>query len=114
MTFAIKLPVKLAMAISPMIGEEETQRQQEDRTRRQREQRAKSRAQFREHLAASVRKTFVFLFAMTVILYVVLHGERFQGYTGQLSHKLSAKINSHNALKQNALQHEEEVDQVLK
>ena len=114
MTFAINLAVKLAMAISPMIGEEETQRQHDGRVRRQREHRAKSRAQFREHLAASVRKTFVFLFAMTVILYVVLHGERFQGYTGQLGHKLSAKINSHNTLKQNALKYEEEVDLVTK
>ncbi|HEV2693289.1 MAG TPA: hypothetical protein VG347_10380 [Verrucomicrobiae bacterium] len=108
------MAVKLAMAINPMIGEEETQRQHEGGIRRAREERAKSRIRFCHQLAASVRKTFVFLFGTAAIVYLAMNGGRLQGFTGQLTQRISAKINNHSNLEQGALKHEDEVDQVIK
>jgi len=114
MTFAANLVVKLAMAMSPMIGEEETQRQQEIRTRYMREERSKSWTRFRQQLVASTRKTFVFLFGAAVVLYLVVNAGRFQDYSSQAGQKLSVTVNAHNTLKQEALKYEEEVDKVSK
>jgi len=102
------------MAICPMFGEEETQRQQELRIRRQREARAAARAKFRQQLVDSARKTFFFLFGATVVLYLVINAGRFQEYSTQVGHKLSAKVNAHSNLKQSALKYQDEVDQITK
>ncbi|MDR3456677.1 MAG: hypothetical protein P4N60_04480 [Verrucomicrobiae bacterium] len=114
MIFANKPAVKLAMAMSPMIGEEETQRQREIRTRLEREEREQARARFRQQLAARARKTFVFLFGAAVVLYLVVNTGRFQDYGSQAGRRISAKVNSHSTLKQNALKYEEEVDTITK
>ena len=102
------------MAMSEMIGEEETQRQRENRARRKREERVKSRAEFRRQLAKSARKTFVVLFGAAVVLYLVVNAGRFQNISSQAGQQLSAKVNSHNALKREALKYEDEVNEVIK
>jgi hypothetical protein len=102
------------MSMSPMIGEEETQRQQEERIRREREERAKSRAQVREQLGAGMRKTFKLLLGAALVLYLVINGGHFQSLTSFLSQRLSAKVNVHSTLKQGALKYQNEVDDVTK
>lgn len=114
MPIAFRLLMKLAMAMNPIIGEEETQRQREYRTWREREERIKSRAQLRRQIAGCVSKTCIFLFGVAVILYFAINSDRFQGYTNQFSQKLSAQVNAHSTLKKSALKYEEEVDQVTK
>ena len=100
------------MAMSAMIGEEETQRQQENRIRRQREELEQARAKFREQMAAGARKTFIFLFGAAVVLYFTVNGLRFQDATSRIGQRITTQANAHNALKQKALNYENEVNEV--
>lgn len=106
--------MKMALTMTSMFGEDESQRQREIRIRRERDERAKSRAKFFHSVAVGARKLFFMAFGMGVALYLIANTGRFEALTSQLSQRISARLSTHNTLEQNALQYQNEVNQITK
>jgi hypothetical protein len=101
------------MAMSSPIGEAEVRRRQAEVAQRERERREKSRAHLREQLGAGLRKTFSFVIAATVVLYLVLNGGHFKS-VAQFGQRLSAKVSAHTAIKPGSLSDQKDLDEVTK
>jgi len=113
MTDASILPVKLIMTMDSMIGEAEAHRRKEIREQRAREEHAKLRARIRRQLAAGARKTFIFLFGATVLVFLFSYEAELQGTAKQFGRSLASN-NSRSVLQQAALSYEQEVDEIAK
>lgn len=102
------------MAMSEMIGEEETQRQREIRVRLKHEERVKSRSEFRRRLSACSRKIIVLLLGVVAVFVILASSPRIQSYASQLGQQLPVPTVTPNPLKQSALKYEDEVNEVIK
>ena len=107
--------MKLAMAISPPFGEEEAQRHREIHEQREREYRAQSRAKLCRELFNQTRRGLVLLLGLTITMFIVLHWSEIQLLAAQKASQAAAHFKNKaetSPLRQSALNHENEVNQI--
>jgi hypothetical protein len=104
--------VRLALSsIDTQFGEAEAQRQAEIRAYRQKAAKAKNREQVKDRIFGSLKRGFSLLIMMTVISFAFTHQEEIQKFIFSKVTRLAAPSNN-SALRQSALNHQNEVDQI--
>jgi hypothetical protein len=96
------------------IGEAEARRQKEIHAQRRRKERAKNWEQCKTHIFTSIRRGLTLLFMMAVVTFAFSHQEELQKLiSSKLNQIMAPRSNSSSTLiRQNALNHEKEVDQM--
>jgi hypothetical protein len=98
------------------IGRAEARRQAEIQAQRRRANRAKKLEQCKNHIFTSVRRGVAFLIMMAVITYAFSHQEEIQKLINtKLNHVIAVrnKAAQSNMLRQGAIKHENEVNQII-
>jgi hypothetical protein len=104
--------MKLAMAMPPVAVGEKLQRRAEKRRAKKSAGRARPHSELGRAMGNVFRSVLVFLMVVSALLYLAANSDRFQTLTGQVATKLTTQANAKSTLRQGALQHEREVNEV--
>jgi hypothetical protein len=107
----------MAIDMMPVISEEESKRRAQIHARLDRDYRVKTRSRLRRMIFTGVRRTFIFLLGAAIVTFIVAHRNQIDYVATQkvsrvVAH-LQTKADTTDPLRQSALDHEKEVEEVV-